>query len=107
MTRAKRLSGARLLFAAIGLAAVSAISQEAYGQASYPCQPGYYWDPNYGCLPLSYFYGPPTYVYPDFGFGFFYGGGWGGRPGYGYGRGRGPGVGRGGGHPGGRGGGRR
>jgi hypothetical protein len=57
-----------------------------------PHPDGYYYDPAYGCEPLSYFYGPPTYVYPDYGFGFFYGGGW-GRGGHGFGHG--------GGHPGG------
>ena len=61
-------------------------------QIYYQCPDGYYYDPNYGCLPLSYFYGPPAYVFPFAGFGFFYGGNWG--HGGGYARG-------GGGHPGG------
>lgn len=77
MRRAKIIPRPILLLA-IGLAvAVGAASQGAYGQAYYACPPGYYWSPGYGCLPLSYFYGPPYYVYPDFGFGFFYGGVWG------------------------------
>lgn len=39
----------------------------------YQCPPGYAYRVGYGCYPLSYFYGPPTYVYPGFGFNFFYG----------------------------------
>jgi hypothetical protein len=39
----------------------------------YQCPPGYAFRVGYGCYPLSYFYGPPTYVYPGFGFNFFYG----------------------------------
>jgi hypothetical protein len=105
MRRAKILSGAILFLAAIGFAvAVDATSEGAYAQGYPLCPAGYYWDPNYGsCLPLNYFYGPPYYVYPDFGFNFFYGGGWGARRGYGVGRGVAPrgggthGVGRGGG----------
>lgn len=93
------LPKALLFLATIGLAiAVDAMSESAHAQVY--CPAGYYWDPNYGCLPLSYFYGPPYYVYPDYGFGFFYGPGF---RGYGYGRG----VGRGGGAHGFRGGGGR
>ena len=60
------VSACGLLFAA------DAVSGSAEAQA-YVCAPGYYFDPYYGCLPLNYFYGPPYYVYPDYGFGFFYG----------------------------------
>lgn len=45
----------------------------------YQCPPGYYYDPVYGCVPPGYYYGPPYYYYPDYGFEFFYGGGWGQR----------------------------
>ena len=86
MTRAKILQRALLFLTAIGLAVGGdAISESAYGQPYpyYQCPAGYYWDPYYGCLPLSYFYGPPYYAYPDLGFGFFYGIG----PRYPYGRG--------------------
>jgi hypothetical protein len=62
---------------AIGIALAGAmmpgrLSAQIYDQ----CPIGYYYDPNYGCLPLSYFYGPPAYPYPNLGFGFFYGGNW-------------------------------
>lgn len=60
------LSASALLFA------TDAVTPSADAQG-YVCPPGYYFDPYYGCLPLNYFYGPPYYVYPDFGFGFFYG----------------------------------
>lgn len=43
----------------------------------YQCPPGYYYYPDYGCVPPGYLYGPPYYAYPDFGFEFFYGPGWG------------------------------
>lgn len=70
-----------------GIAApTSAVAQYTYPYA-YTCPPGYYYDPVHGCVPAVYLYGPPYYPYPDFGFDFFYGGGWG----RGY---------RGGGHPG-------
>jgi len=87
MTRAtllaKLLANAAAVLAAIGIAvAGDAITGSARAQAYYyyQCPAGYYWDPNYGCLPLNYFYGPPAYVYPDIGFGFFYGGRWYGHP---------------------------
>ena len=67
-------------------------------QIYYQCPDGYYYDPTYGCLPISYYYGPPAYIYPGLGFGFFYGGNWG--HGGGYARGGG-GFAHGGGHPGG------
>lgn len=51
----------------------------ARAQYGYQCPPGYYYDPNYGCVPSGYYYGPPYYVYPDYGFDFFYGQGWGRR----------------------------
>jgi hypothetical protein len=53
-------------------------SRPAHAQYVYACPPGYYYDPTYGCVPAAYLYGPPYYAYPDFGFDFFYGGGWGG-----------------------------
>lgn len=78
MRQAKILPSAALFIGGIGLViAVSVISECASAQTYYQCPDGYYYDPVYGCEPLSYFYGPPTYVYPDTGFGFFYGGGWG------------------------------
>jgi len=73
MRRAKILPKAMLFLVAIGLAiAVDTLPQNAFAQDDYECPPGYYWDPDYGCLPVGYFYGPPYYVYPDLGFGFFY-----------------------------------
>lgn len=86
MRRAMTLSRALILIAAIGLAVgADAISESASAQPypSYQCPVGYYWDPYYGCLPVGYYYGPPYYVYPNFGFDFFYGYG----PSYGYGHG--------------------
>jgi hypothetical protein len=62
--------------------AASAIYQRASAQYDYQCPDGYYYLAGYGCAPLSYSYGPPAYVYPDSGFGFFYGGGWGGGRGF-------------------------
>ena len=54
-----------------------AVPVVAPAQAQYVCPDGYYYDPTYGCVPNDYLTGPPYYyVYPDFGFGFFYGGGW-------------------------------
>ena len=77
MQRAKTLSRACLFVSVLALAAGAATSRSAHAQGyPYQCPPGYYFDPNYGCVPLSYFYGPPTYVYPGFSFGFFYGGHW-------------------------------
>jgi hypothetical protein len=61
------------------------IASTVPAQAQYVCPPGYYYDPTYGCVPNGYFTGPPYYAYPDFGFDFFYGGGWGGRGRGGYG----------------------
>lgn len=72
----------------IGLAiAAMAISEHASAQPYYyQCPYGYYYLQGYGCAPLSYYYGPPYYAYPNFSFGFFYGGrNWGGWPRYGYG----------------------
>ena len=90
MRQAKILPRSALFIGGIALIVFSAVSERVSAQAYYyQCPDGYYYDPVYGCEPLSYFYGPPTYVYPDSGFGFFYGGGWG------------RGFGRGGGHPGG------
>jgi hypothetical protein len=78
MRQAKILPSAALFIGGIGLViAVSVISESASAQTYFQCPDGYYYDPAYGCEPLSYFYGPPTYAYPDTGFGFLYGGGWG------------------------------
>jgi len=76
MTRATLVSGTVLLLAALGLAVGVLASRPADAQVVYQCPPGYAYDPTYGCLPLSYFYGPPAYPYPGVGFGFFYGGHW-------------------------------
>jgi hypothetical protein len=85
MQRAKALSRTCLFVVILALAAGGAVSRSARAQGYPYCPPGYYFDPTYGCVPLSYFYGPPTYVYPGFSFGFFYGGHWdhrrGGHPG--------------------------
>ncbi len=70
----------RLLVATLGvMLAVAGATQSTPAHAQYApvCPPGYYYYPAYGCVPPGYFYGPPYYVYPDFGFGFFYGPGWG------------------------------
>jgi hypothetical protein len=62
---------------AIGAALASAMMPARLSaQIPYQCPIGYYYYPNYGCLPLSYFYGPPAYPYANLGFGFFYGGNW-------------------------------
>lgn len=61
--------------------AVSAMSERASAQPYYyQCPYGYYYLAGYGCAPLSYYYGPPYYAYPNFSFGFFYGGRWGSWP---------------------------
>ncbi len=120
MKRANTLPGAALFIAGLVLAGSSArVVAQPYAQCLYGsyydplygcvryCPVGYYYDSYYGCLPLPYLYGPPTYVYPDLGFLFFYGGRWGrgGHERFGHGgpHGRHPGGGRppGGGHPGG------
>ena len=90
------LSRTMLIFGSIGLfMAASAISERASAQVYYQCPYGYAYLEGYGCEPLSYFYGPPVYAYPNYGFGFFYGGGWGRGYGGGWGRGYGGGGGRG------------
>jgi len=77
--RKVRSRAAHLLYGIGLLAAVSAIPEHASAQPySYQCPPGYYYLAGYGCAPLSYLYAPPYYAYPDYGFGFFYGGNWGG-----------------------------
>ena len=90
--------GKILLCLAAGFALFAMQSAHLSAQIYYQCPDGYYYDPNYGCLPLSYFYGPPTYILPFAGFGFFYGGNWGRGGGYPHGGG---GFAHGGGHPGG------
>ena len=65
----------------LGIAAALAgfaVAVPARAQYVYQCPPGYYYYPNYGCVLPGYYYAPPYYAYPDFGFDFFYGGGWGG-----------------------------
>jgi hypothetical protein len=57
--------------------AALAIGQRASAQSDYQCPDGYYYIASYGCAPLSYYYGDPGSVFPDTGFGFFYGGGFG------------------------------
>ena len=91
---------ARAIFISLGIAVGlggSVLPAPARAQVVYQCPPGYYYYPDYGCVPQTYFYEPPYYAYPDFGFGLFYGG-------HGYDRGRGEaprgGGGRGGGHDG-------
>ena len=89
MMRKQRASRAVRLLCGLGLAiAASAISQGASAQPYYyQCPYGYYYVAGYGCAPLSYYYGPPYYAYPNYSFGFFYGrrwGGGGGWPGHGY-----------------------
>ena len=66
--------------------AVAALGASAPARAQYvvQCPPGYYYYPDYGCVPPGYFYGPPYYAYPDFGFGFFFGNRWGQRWGGGH-----------------------
>jgi hypothetical protein len=67
-----------LLGLCIALAGV-VVPAPVRGQYPYQCPPGYYYDPYYGCVLQGYVYAPPYYVYPDYGFTFFYGGGgWGG-----------------------------
>jgi hypothetical protein len=68
-------AAAALLFFA--LAAMNTTFNTARAQITPYCGLNMYWDPNYGCLPLTYFYGPPYYAYPSLGFRFFYGPGWG------------------------------
>ncbi len=87
--RKQGASRAVRLLCCVGLViAASAISERASAQPYYyQCPYGYYYLQGYGCAPLSYYYGPPYYAYPDFSFGFFYGGRggrWGGWPGHGY-----------------------
>lgn len=84
MTRARIFPRGFAALAAIWLV-VAAASGCTQDQGYAECSAGYYWYSPYGCVPLGYFYGPPYYAYPDFGFGFFYGvpprgrGGWDGR----------------------------
>src|SRR5271166_6351147 len=69
MRQGKILPTSALFIGCIGLViALSLISERVSSQTYYQCPDGYYYDPVYGCEPLSYFYGPPTYVYPDNGF---------------------------------------
>jgi hypothetical protein len=78
MVQVKILPRTVLFLGSLALAvAACAISQRASAQYDYQCPVGYYFLAGYGCAPLSYYYGSPGYVYPDTGFGFFYGGGWG------------------------------
>jgi hypothetical protein len=66
MRQAKILPRSALLIGGIALIIVFlATSGRVIAQGYYQCPDGYYYDPGYGCVPLSYFYGPPTYVFPD------------------------------------------
>lgn len=114
MNRDRTLSLASAVCILLGISVAFAgcmLSVPAHAQYGYQCPPAYYFYPGYGCVVPGYFYGPPYYAYPDFGFDFFYGGGWGRRwgrnygPGGGFSRGGGGGAARGGGgHGGGHGG---
>jgi hypothetical protein len=90
MSRNRTLAGVCSMLLGIGfMTAGCLLPAPAQAQYGYPCAPGYYYYPNYGCVPPGYFYGYPYYAYPDFGFDFFYGPGWGRRWGGYYGPGRG------------------
>jgi len=103
MRHGRLLGQLKLTLGIAGLViAALCISEPASAQVYYQCPPGYAYRAGYGCLPLSYFYGPPTYVYPGLGFNFFYGFGIGrGFHGHGHPVGRGVHPGGRGGHPGG------
>ena len=75
MRQGRLLPKLKLALGVVGLViAASCISEPAAAQVYYyQCPPGYAYQAGYGCLPLSYFYGPPAYVYPNFSFPFFYG----------------------------------
>ncbi len=76
MTQAK--ISPRALLGAVGVI-VAVLAGLTPSHAQYICPDGYYYLEGYGCTPLPYFYGEPTFIYPYSGFGFFYGGrGWGG-----------------------------
>jgi len=91
------LRRAMLIFSIVFAITTAATSNDASAQVTIVCPPGYAYLAGYGCEPLQYFYGPPYYTYPDYGFGLFYGRrGWGrGFGGRGFG---GHGFGHGGGH---------
>jgi hypothetical protein len=80
MRQLKTLPRAALFLGALGVAAATSATAPAWAQG-YVCPDGYYYVQGYGCAPLSD-YSAPVGVLPDLGFGFFYGGGWGGRGGY-------------------------
>ncbi len=83
MSRNRTLASTICILLSIGTAVAGLVaSTPARAQYPYPCPPGYYFYPGYGCYPPGYFYTPPYFAYPDLGFGFFYGGGWGGYNGY-------------------------
>jgi hypothetical protein len=75
MTCGRLLSRLKLTLGVVGLiiGAQPALAQAYNPYYNYYCPPGYALRVGYGCMPLSYFYGPPTYVYPGFGFNYFYG----------------------------------
>jgi hypothetical protein len=81
MRQQKSLPKALLFLGVLGLAAGTSLATSPASAQDYVCPDGYYYIAGYGCAPLSYYYGDPNVV-PDLGFGFFYGGGWGGRGGY-------------------------
>ena len=82
MTLSRPLAGVFCILLGIA-AAGSMLSTPARAQYPYPCAPGYYYDPYYGCVLPNYYNAPPYYAYPEYGFDFFHGGGWGGYYGHG------------------------
>lgn len=81
MTRGKGLAGAMVV--SLGIAAgLAGVAAPARAQIVYQCPLGYYYYPDYGCVPQNYFYGQPYYFEPGFGFGFFFGGPRGGSRGH-------------------------
>ena len=90
MRRDKTMASTSAVLLGLGLAIAGCMMPvAARAQYGVPCPPGYYFYPNYGCVPPGYFNGSPYYAYPDFGFDLFYGPGWGRRWGGYYGPGRG------------------
>lgn len=78
--RAFALVSYALLALGIGVALAGCVVA-APGPVPLACPAGYYFDPDYGCVPPAYLYGPPYYAEPGVGFDFFYGGRWGGYDG--------------------------
>jgi len=80
MRQRNRIRRAMLIFGGIALVIAAAVttiecaSAQITAQVTIVCPDGYAYLEGYGCEPLSYFYGPPYYAYPNYGF--FYGGPW-------------------------------